>query len=442
MSTSTTFQKINDLFQCKLTLSDGKEFTIPLREDGYIHATKLCQAAGKQLSKWKNSPETKKIVDRKIEICSLGITQLIQVFKGKTNRYEQGTWVHPDLGLHLAQWCSPVFSLQVSKWMKELIFTGKVEIGNEKSNEEIINQLQEKLKEAEDVIISYDNENKHLLCKYNKLYQTHQAYLKRKDLYKLKEGSCVYLVNMLTTDDSKDTLKIKVGHTGTITDRVSTFRTTNPFCKLLFVLYTNQNILVESMMKIRYEKELKQNNSEFITGVPLDNIINDLKNFADSLNIPYSVEIEEELDKFNRHIIPIEDIEKIEEELNDEITIDSEKFKRCGGTTHKTEESRILPLDQFFKNSGNKDGVARICKECFLVGRYGDERKKRKVVVIPKYDILTHKWCNRCESVKERNMFYKDSSTKDGIGSNCKACKSDQKKKLKKEKEETDQEVN
>lgn len=31
MTTSTTFQKINDLFQCKLTLSDGKEFTIPLR---------------------------------------------------------------------------------------------------------------------------------------------------------------------------------------------------------------------------------------------------------------------------------------------------------------------------------------------------------------------------------------------------------------------------
>jgi hypothetical protein len=37
--TTKTFEKINDLFQCKLILESGVEFTIPLREDGYIYAT-------------------------------------------------------------------------------------------------------------------------------------------------------------------------------------------------------------------------------------------------------------------------------------------------------------------------------------------------------------------------------------------------------------------
>ncbi|NBP03194.1 MAG: KilA-N domain-containing protein, partial [Proteobacteria bacterium] len=49
------------------------------------------------------------------------------------NKYNQGTWIHPDLGINLAQWCSPDFSLQVSKWIRELIFTDRVELGNEKT---------------------------------------------------------------------------------------------------------------------------------------------------------------------------------------------------------------------------------------------------------------------------------------------------------------------
>ena len=52
MTTTNTFKKVNDLFQCKLKLENGEEFTIPLREDGYIHATALCKATGKQPKQW------------------------------------------------------------------------------------------------------------------------------------------------------------------------------------------------------------------------------------------------------------------------------------------------------------------------------------------------------------------------------------------------------
>lgn len=39
MTTTKSFQKVNDIFQCRLILADDSEFVIPLREDGYIFAT-------------------------------------------------------------------------------------------------------------------------------------------------------------------------------------------------------------------------------------------------------------------------------------------------------------------------------------------------------------------------------------------------------------------
>lgn len=33
---------------------------------------------------------------------------LIEVYKGRKSKYSHGTWIHPDLGIHLAQWCNPI----------------------------------------------------------------------------------------------------------------------------------------------------------------------------------------------------------------------------------------------------------------------------------------------------------------------------------------------
>ncbi len=361
--TSTTFTKINDIFECKLILEDNSEYTIPLREDGYIHATKLCQVAGKRITRWKESIKTQGLITSLIARTNYRITDLIEVHQGGNN---QGTWVHPDLGINLAQWCSPTFSLQVSKWIRELIYTDKVEIGKEKSEEEIkqhyenllteantkLEQTENKLNQAENIIISQKNENQFVLKKYKRIELNHQSFLRRKELYKLKEGTVVYLLNMIgLEDDLNTTTKYKVGMTGDITDRVSGFRTANPFCKLLFLMYTPQNSLIEKCMKVKYEKELYPRNSEFISGIPIETLINDIKSIADSLNIPYTVECDEELDKFNNHNIPIEEVKE------DEIMEVGKR--RCGGTKHLTEESRILSFDNFFKNASNRDGYAR-----------------------------------------------------------------------------------
>ena len=433
--TTQTFEKVNDIFNCKLMLEDGSEFEIPLREDGYIYATGLCKAVNKKMYNWLRLKETKNLqkdVDKKLREKSDTQTRVsLEVYKGNTSKYSQGTWIHPDLGLNLAQWCSTNFSAQVSKWLRELIFTGKVELGKEKSNEEIeskyqeiIKGLQTKLDQAENLVKSYDKSNKELDKKYRTIKLNHQAYLKHKELYKLRTGPCVYIIDMKKTYDEDEIMRFKIGQTGDITARVSGFRTSNPFCKVIAILYSDNNMELEKSLKLRYQEQLLPNNSEFVTGITKEILKEDLVKLADIHNLKYTMETEEELKKFNRHIILEKDVVDEEEKI-------PEGMKHCGGLYHETEESRIQPLTNYFKNKGNKDGYSRLCKECFLIGVYGDKRKKRKVVVIPEHDTSFQKWCNLCETVKEHKDFYSDKAKKDGLNANCKACKASQKKEKK-----------
>ena len=435
MTTSTTFEKVGDIFKCELTLSNNEKFIIPMREDGYIFATALCKVSGKRLNHWKENRETKKVIDKLTTDTGIPASQLIEIYKGGNNKYSQGTWIHPDLGMHLAQWCNPSFAYQVSKWIRELLIVGKVEIGNERSNEEMKEVYEQKIKEMSEnyerqleektkIIMTESEKNLILSRKYERVMTNHQTFLRKKELYRLKRGGCVYLVIM--TDEDKDT-KTKVGLSRDITDRISGYRTANPFCKLLFVMYTDDYTLMETSIKRKFQDELYPNNREFITGVTSEKLIDSIKNIADMLSIKYTIETQEQLDIFNTHNIKIigcvsqEDVIEEKEQL-------SEITKRCGGFTHTTEESRFLPVSRFFKNSGNEDGVNRICKDCHLVSVYGDKRKIRKIVQIPEYDNVTQKWCNRCEKVHPRDNFFKSKDTKDGLYANCKNCKSEQKK--------------
>ena len=434
---SKEFLKVGDIFNCNLILENGEQFTIPMRQDGYIHATALCKASEKRLVKWKENKETKELIDKLSLKADVRIrtSALIEIHKGGNDKYSQGTWIHPDLGIHLAQWCNPSFSLQVSKWVRELIITDKVEIGKEKSVDEIkeeyekkINKLNEELEEKTKIIMTQGEKNLLLSRKYEKVMYNHQTFLRKKELYKIKKGGCVYLIVM--KEEDKD-IRTKVGLSRDITDRVGGYRTSNPFCKLLFVMYTEDYVLLEASIKRKYDKELYPNNREFITNTKTEDLVDGIKKLADMLNINYTLETEQELNTFNEHNVKLTMLlEESDEEKKEEIII----TKRCGGITHETEESRLLPLSKFFKNCGNEDGVNRLCKDCYLIGVYGDKRKVKKVVHIPEYDKDMYKWCNLCESVKELDKFYKEKSTKDGLCANCKSCKSNQKKEYIKKK--------
>ena len=50
---------------------------------------------------------------------------------------ERHTWAHPQVAINIAQWISPEFDVLVSKWVYEIMLTGKVDITDNKTTQEL-----------------------------------------------------------------------------------------------------------------------------------------------------------------------------------------------------------------------------------------------------------------------------------------------------------------
>ena len=89
-----------------------------IREDGYINATALCKSAGKLLGHYFANKVTKAFLDELSSVIGIPITTLVQVKQGGTPQ-EQGTWIHPDVAINLAQWISPKYAVLVAQTMRQ-----------------------------------------------------------------------------------------------------------------------------------------------------------------------------------------------------------------------------------------------------------------------------------------------------------------------------------
>lgn len=58
----------------------------------------------------------------------MGIAIELLVVVKTDDKGTSSTWIHPKLGIQFALWCDPIFALQVSDWIEELLTTGKVEL--------------------------------------------------------------------------------------------------------------------------------------------------------------------------------------------------------------------------------------------------------------------------------------------------------------------------
>ena len=126
-----------DMILCKLKVND-QIVTIPMRGDGYVNATELCKAGGKLFADWKRNLQTEAYLHALENNMGIPMLELVQSKKGgDTNSLNYGTWVHRKVAVNLAQWISPEFAVQVSNWVDELLVTGSVELGKEKTHDEI-----------------------------------------------------------------------------------------------------------------------------------------------------------------------------------------------------------------------------------------------------------------------------------------------------------------
>ena len=87
--------------------------------DGYLNATAMCKANGKEWSNYRQNGVAEDFLDALER--SLGIPRnhlVTSITKGPNA--ERGTWVHPQVAYHLAMWCSPTFAVKVTEWLLDL----------------------------------------------------------------------------------------------------------------------------------------------------------------------------------------------------------------------------------------------------------------------------------------------------------------------------------
>jgi hypothetical protein len=84
--------------------------------DGYINATAMCKAANKEFKHYNENRTTKEFVAELSREVGIPTSELIQSLSGG-NPQLQGTWVHPQVAIHLAQWLSPRFAVMVTEWV-------------------------------------------------------------------------------------------------------------------------------------------------------------------------------------------------------------------------------------------------------------------------------------------------------------------------------------
>jgi hypothetical protein len=224
------------------------------RSDGFVDATQLCKAGGKQFKHWYSLESTKQLVlvlKSKVGIPTL---DLIEINKGGNHI---GSWIHPDLAIQLAQWISPLFALQVSEWIRTLFADGNVSINIKLQNE--VKLKDSKIKLLED------------------------TYLKK---HKLK----YYLENVIYIVSTEENIKKRIyiiGKASSLKNRLSTYNKTgehiviyNKSCKNKDDLTLIESIILNKLTKYRE----KANRDRFILPLEKDivlftDIIDDVINY-------------------------------------------------------------------------------------------------------------------------------------------------------------------
>jgi len=92
--------------------------------DGYLDATAMCKANGKQFKHYLENQSTTDFL--KVLSLNVGIPTF-KLIESKPGRYG-GSWVHPQVSINLAQWCSPKFAVLVTEWVFELMTKGHVSL--------------------------------------------------------------------------------------------------------------------------------------------------------------------------------------------------------------------------------------------------------------------------------------------------------------------------
>ena len=178
-------------------------------EDGYINITNLCKAGGKEFKNWNKNDKTKRFLEVLSSAVLIRTAELIKVGTGSKSKNDtkNQTWAHPQVAINIAQWISPEFDVLVSKWVYEIMLTGKIDISNNKTTQEL------------DIM---NKENKLLK---NRIKLLESKVLQKQPREKFQENKNV--VYIVTTEYKEAQGHYKIGKAQDLQKRMSVYNTTD-----------------------------------------------------------------------------------------------------------------------------------------------------------------------------------------------------------------------
>ena len=95
-------------------------FNFQYRDDEYINLTKLCKQAGKKMGHYFVNQTTKSYINILSNKLGIEPSMLVRTKVGGIPT-EQGTWGHPLVALHFAQWVSPEMYVDIALKLSHLV---------------------------------------------------------------------------------------------------------------------------------------------------------------------------------------------------------------------------------------------------------------------------------------------------------------------------------
>lgn len=86
--------------------------------DGFFNATKMCKVVDRQYRDYQKNKRTQLFLEELAKEKGMCVKDFAQVSIGGAH---EGTWVHPDVAMDLASWCSPRMQIEVAKLVRKYI---------------------------------------------------------------------------------------------------------------------------------------------------------------------------------------------------------------------------------------------------------------------------------------------------------------------------------
>lgn len=353
--------------------------------DGYINATKMCSDVGKTFTSWFQSQKTREFLYRLYKNLDTNVDLILDCGKY--------VYIHPILVINIAQWLSPLFEVEVAKWVYRLMMVGKLEY-----TILTFDDIQKDIKHCTKFLNFIDDNNDD---------EDVFFYVYSTPKYKFQ-----YFID--TTHDINESMQ----------KAKNKYKNVN----IDILIYSKYTINIKKTIYTIYENSLYNKLKYKIITEDIKSIINKIEKTCNMLQIEYYMCTPDELNKYNTMLkngddllftllkgciqpntppidtkwpTPFKHRPKPHIEYDENGNVVRKKCSRC--QTNKF-------ANEFYKKKGKPGNLSSECVPC----RYNIEYSN---------DPIVQKRCSKCEQVKDVDQFYPSRVSIDRYEHMCKQCR-------------------